>query len=271
MNSENLIHFTPLIEYTKRWFIANQLEKLEAARSAYLWLLLLAFAYLCLPLLTFAYLCLPLLSSAYLCLLLLLSLLIPSCVLLVLTGPYWALLGLTWPYWALLDLTRLYLVLLSLLLSNLMTRQGPFYHYDWTLRRVLPLTALTDLLNAESFVMRTLDVWRDWTRNCEHTEATFFHSVDVGAGGWGWAMLVDKTRLSPAMPRLLPCWPSVLSPHSELVRLGPAMGSHPALPRPTPVSWYRGLTQPSCAQNAQLFLDRDQEKSGKNPSKVNFA
>ena len=32
--------------------------------------------------------------------------------------------------------------------------------------------------------MRTLDVWRDWTRNCEHTEATFFHSVDVGAGGW---------------------------------------------------------------------------------------
>ena len=65
-----------------------------------------------------------------------------------------------------------------------MTRQGPFYHYDWTLRRVLPLTALTDLLNAESFVMRTLDVWRDWTRNCEHTEATFFHSVDVGAGGW---------------------------------------------------------------------------------------
>ena len=168
------------------WSIVSWLC-LSLLTSAYLCLPLLTFAYLCLPLLTFAYLCLPLLSSAYLCLLLLLSLLIPSCVLLVLTGPYWALLGLTWPYWALLDLTRLYLVLLSLLLSNLMTRQGPFYHYDWTLRRVLPLTALTDLLNAESFVMRTLDVWRDWTRNCEHTEATFFHSVDVGAGGWGWA------------------------------------------------------------------------------------
>ena len=47
----------------------NQLEKLEAARSAYLWLPLFIFGYL---------------------------------ALLSLSRPYWALLGLTGPHWALL-------------------------------------------------------------------------------------------------------------------------------------------------------------------------
>ena len=55
--------------------IANQLEKLEAAKAAGLDRVL-----------------------AYLALL----------------GPYWALLGLTWPYWALLGLTGLYWALLGL-------------------------------------------------------------------------------------------------------------------------------------------------------------
>ena len=50
--------------------IENQLEKLEAARSAYLWLTLVTF---------------PGLTEPYL-------------ALLGLTGPYWALLGLTGPY-----------------------------------------------------------------------------------------------------------------------------------------------------------------------------
>ena len=53
----------------------NQLEKLEAARSAYLWLTLVTG---------------------------------PDWALLGLTGPYWALLGLTSPYWASLGLTRPY-------------------------------------------------------------------------------------------------------------------------------------------------------------------
>ena len=53
----------------------NQLEKLEAARSAYLELPLVTFGYLWLPLVTLDYLWLPLV-----------------------TGPNWALLGLTRPY-----------------------------------------------------------------------------------------------------------------------------------------------------------------------------
>ena len=64
----------------------NQLEKLEAARSAYLWL----------P--YWAFLGLTQLYSA----------------LIGLTGPYLALLGLTGPYWALPGLTGPYLALLSL-------------------------------------------------------------------------------------------------------------------------------------------------------------
>ena len=59
----------------------NQLEKLEAARSAYLWL--------------------------------------PLVTLLGVTGRYLALLGLTWPYLALLSLTGPYLVLLILIGSYL--------------------------------------------------------------------------------------------------------------------------------------------------------
>ena len=59
---------------------SNQLEKLEAARSAFLLL----------PLVTFP------------------GITRPYWALLGLTGPYWALLGLTWPYWALLGLTGPY-------------------------------------------------------------------------------------------------------------------------------------------------------------------
>ena len=57
-------------------FMVNQLEKLEAARSAYLWL--------------------------------------PLVTLLGLTMSYWALLDFTRPYWASLCLTRPYLDLLGL-------------------------------------------------------------------------------------------------------------------------------------------------------------
>ena len=64
---------------TQCQLMSNQLEKLEAARSAYLWL----------PLVTFPYLWLPFLA------------------LLGLTGLYFALLGLTGPYWTLLGLTRM--------------------------------------------------------------------------------------------------------------------------------------------------------------------
>ena len=56
----------------------NQLEKLEAARSAYLWL--------------------------------------PFLALLSLTRPYWALLNLTGRYWTLLDLIESYWALLGLIL-----------------------------------------------------------------------------------------------------------------------------------------------------------
>ena len=77
-------------------FIQNQLEKLEAARSAYLWL----------PLVTLLGITGP--YSA------LLGLTRPYSALLGLTRPYSALLGLTGPYWALLSLTGPYLALLSL-------------------------------------------------------------------------------------------------------------------------------------------------------------
>ena len=53
----------------------NQLEKLEAAKTAYLWLPFLTFSYLSLPILT-----------------------VPYCALLGVTGRYWALLGLTGRY-----------------------------------------------------------------------------------------------------------------------------------------------------------------------------
>ena len=43
-------------------FTPNQLEKLEAARSAYLWLPLVTFGYLWLTLVTFGYLWLPFLA-----------------------------------------------------------------------------------------------------------------------------------------------------------------------------------------------------------------
>ena len=64
----------------------SQLEKLEAARSAYLWLPFLG------------------LTGPYWG---------PYCALLGLTGPYWALLNLTEPYWALLTLTGPYWALLG--------------------------------------------------------------------------------------------------------------------------------------------------------------
>ena len=76
--------------------VKNQLEKLEAARSAYLWL---------------PYWALLGLTGRYLALL---SLTRPYSALLGLTGPYWALLGLTWPYLALLGLNRPYWALLGL-------------------------------------------------------------------------------------------------------------------------------------------------------------
>ena len=62
----------------------NQLEKLEAARSAYLWLPYLA----------------------------LMGLIGPYWALLVVTGPYWV--GLTWLYWVSLGLTGPFWALLGL-------------------------------------------------------------------------------------------------------------------------------------------------------------
>ena len=91
----------------------NQLEKLEAARSAYL---------LYLP-----FLALPCLSRPYCAFLSQLGLTGPYWALLSLLGfltrPYWALLGLTRPYWALLGLTGPYwaLIGLTLHLSNWLT------------------------------------------------------------------------------------------------------------------------------------------------------
>ena len=70
----------------------NQLEKLEAARSAYLCLPSLTFPYLSLPFLTFPNLSLPFHTFPYLSLL-------------TFPWPYLALQGLTWPYWALLGLS----------------------------------------------------------------------------------------------------------------------------------------------------------------------
>ena len=61
-----------MILYSFRQFISlgcinfNQLEKLEAARSAYLWLPFLTFPYLSLPILPFPYLSLPFLTYPYL-------------------------------------------------------------------------------------------------------------------------------------------------------------------------------------------------------------
>ena len=79
----------------------NQLEKLEAARSAYIMLLLVIFPYLWLPFLAFRF-TEPYWATG------------PYCAWLGLTGPYWALLGLTGPYWALLGLTGPYFALLGL-------------------------------------------------------------------------------------------------------------------------------------------------------------
>ena len=67
--------------------LLNQLEKLEAARSAYLLV----------PLVTFR-----------------LSSVLPFLAIVSLTGHYWALLGLTGPNWALLGLTSPYWALLGL-------------------------------------------------------------------------------------------------------------------------------------------------------------
>ena len=72
----------------------NQLEKLEAARSAYLLLPLVTFPYLWLPFLAFR-LTEPYWATG------------PYCALLGLIGPYWALLGLTLLYWALLGQRQL--------------------------------------------------------------------------------------------------------------------------------------------------------------------
>ena len=71
----------------------NQLEKLEAARSAYIMLLLVIFPYLWLPFLAFRF---------------------TEPGPLGLTAPDWALMGLTRPYLALLGLTLLYWALLGL-------------------------------------------------------------------------------------------------------------------------------------------------------------
>ena len=68
----------------------NQLEKLEAARSAYLWLPLVTLLGVTRP-----YSALLGLNRPYW----------PYSASLGLTGPHWALLGPTGPYWALLSLT----------------------------------------------------------------------------------------------------------------------------------------------------------------------
>ena len=84
----------------------NELEKLEAARSAYFWLPLVTLLGITGP--YSALLCLTLPYSA------LLGLTRPYLALLGHTQPYWALLGLTRPYWALLGLTGPYWALLGL-------------------------------------------------------------------------------------------------------------------------------------------------------------
>ena len=82
----------------------NQLEKLEAARGA--WLVSLSLLSLIWPHLALLSFTKPYWAS--------LSLTGPYLALLGLTGPYWNLLGLTVPYWALLGLTEPYWALLSL-------------------------------------------------------------------------------------------------------------------------------------------------------------
>ena len=86
----------------------NQLEKLEAARSAFLLIPLATFPgltrpYWALLCFTWPYLALHGLNGPY-------------WALHGITGPYWILLGHTGPYWALLGLTSPYLALLGLTL-----------------------------------------------------------------------------------------------------------------------------------------------------------
>ena len=88
----------------------NQLEKLEAARSAFLLIPLATFPgltrpYWALLCFTWPYLALHGLNGPYWALH---GITGPYWILLGHTGPYWALLGLTWPYLALLGLTRPY-------------------------------------------------------------------------------------------------------------------------------------------------------------------
>ena len=108
-------------------FCFNQLEKLEAARGAWLVvslsLLSLTWPYLALLSFTKPYWASLSLTGPYLALLdltgpywNLLSLTVPFWALLGFTGPYCALLGITGPYWALLSLTGPYLALLGLIL-----------------------------------------------------------------------------------------------------------------------------------------------------------
>ena len=91
-------HYFPLVKTDFQ--DKNQLEKLEAARSAYLLLPLVTF-----PGLTGLYFALLGLTGPYMALM---GLTGPYMALLGLTGSYWAILGLTGPYWALLGLTGPY-------------------------------------------------------------------------------------------------------------------------------------------------------------------
>ena len=103
---ENLLVAYNLI-FLRHEILNNQLEKLEAARSAYLWLPYSALLGLtgCYWSLTWPYLALLGLTRPHSASL---GLTEAYWALLGLSGPYQALLGLTGPYWALLGLTRPY-------------------------------------------------------------------------------------------------------------------------------------------------------------------
>ena len=108
------MHFNHNFIFIFFFFLKNQLEKLEAAKAA--WLVCLSYLAL---LGSFCFFWV-LLDQFLLTLLgFLLSLTEPYWALLGLTGPYWVLLGLTEPYWALLGFTGPYWALLGDLLHLL--------------------------------------------------------------------------------------------------------------------------------------------------------
>ena len=181
-----------------------QLEKLEAVRSAYLWLPLIIFPYH--PYLFFPYLSLPFLTLPYL-LFPYLSLPFPS-------FPYLSLPFLTFPYLSLPFLTFPYLSLPFLTFPDpywpLMSLTGSYFEFvhkltDW----LLPLWLIGLLLQPKSGKF-PLKVVRKWSEFWKNQSEFFCRDLASGNDSFGWRFWCNlggnppKNRILPFSSHFLP-------------------------------------------------------------------